>query len=244
LLANRHDIPSRSDGVAMAAVLVVLRAGLVSLAAALLLGAAILIPFGLLRLAPPGGTREALIDLVMLGTVVLVLTRGMKWVSAVPLDVLFRPVAAAARGGGVAAAFRIGLAFKAVQWVLSPLVQGQAPEFTALPGPLEVVGTVASATMEEALFRGYLLGVLFRLGRPWAAVLAPSALFAALHLPNIAFCDGTLLELPTLVPLLDWGVSSMVYATMTVLSGRVWPAVALHTLHNLLVMAAGGGGCD
>lgn len=225
----------------MAAVLVVLRAGLVSFAAALLLGLAILVPLGLLRLAPAGAAREALVDLVMLGTVVLVLTRGMRWVPAVPLRSLFRPVA---ERGDVAAALRIGLAFMGVQWVASPLAEGQLPEFTVLPGVLEVVGFAASATMEEALFRGYLLGVLFRSGRPWAAVLAPSAVFAVLHLPSLAACGGAVLQPAALVPLLDWGVSGMVYATMTVLSGRIWPAAALHAMHNVLVTAAGGGGCD
>lgn len=225
----------------MAAVLVVLRAGLVSFAAAMLLGLAILVPIGLLRLAPAGEPREALVDLVMLGTVVLVLTRGMRWVPAVPLRSLFRPIA---RAGDITAAFRIGLAFMGVQWVVSPLAQGHVPEFTASPGVAEVVGFVASATMEEALFRGYLLGVLFRSGRPWAAVLAPSAVFAVLHLPNLAACGEAVLQPATLVPLLDWGVSGMVYATMTVFSGRIWPAAALHTLHNVLVTAAGGGGCD
>lgn len=225
----------------MAAVLLVLRAGLVAFATAVLLGLMVLVPLVLLRLAPMGEALGVLIDLILLGTVVLVLTQGTRWVPPVPARSLFRPVAGV---GDVAAAFRIGLAFMGVQWIASPLVHGELPEFTVRPGALEVAGFIASATVEEVLFRGYLLGVLFRSGRPWAAVLAPSALFAVLHLPNLAACGEAILAPATLVPLADWYVSGMVFATMTVLSGRIWPAVAVHALHNVLVTAVGGGGCD
>lgn len=224
----------------MAAVLVVLRAAIVALAVSTLLGLAAMVLLAKLRLTPADEAREALIELVMLGAVVLVLTRGVRWVPAMPLRSLFHPVAGA---GDLAAALRIGLAFMALEWVAIPFVQGNAPEFSVLPGAAEAVGTIAAATMEEVLFRGYLLGALLRSGRPWAAVLAPSAVFALLHLPNLPACGEALFQPGTLVPLLNWGVSGMVYATITVLSGRIWPAAALHALHNLMVTAAGGDGC-
>lgn len=222
----------------MVAVLVVLRAGLMALAAAFVLGAVLLLALWRLRLIPPGDAGWALVDLVLLGAVLLVLVRGTRWVPAAPPGALFRPAA----GSDVAAALRIGLAYTGIKWIASPLLGDGLPEFERLPGTFEVLGTIASATMEEALFRGYLLWALLRIGRPWAAVLAPSAVFAALHLPNLAVC-GELFEPVALVAFLGWGVSGLAYAAMTVLSGRIWPAIAFHALHNLLVTAAGGGGC-
>lgn len=213
----------------MAAVLVAVRAGLIGFVMANVLALLVLVPLLLLRLLPRGELSWALCDVVILAVMVRVFSHGMPWVPRVPAGLLWRP----GGHGDAAAAFRIGLAFMAVQWIVQPTLDGDWPSLPDVPSPLQVIGVFAAAATEEVLFRGYLLGLLLRAGRPWEAVWVSSAVFGLAHLPGRLSCDG-FSGAAMLIPLLHWTVSGMVYATMTILSGRIWPAVLLHAAHNLL----------
>ncbi len=57
--------------------------------------------------------------------------------------------------------------------------------------------------------------------------------FSVAHLPSWLTCDGFFGQ-TMLVALLEWTVAGMLFATMTILSGRIWPAILFHTAHNLL----------
>ncbi len=75
-----------------------------------------------------------------------------------------------------------------VLWGLGALLEAagafqaspKAPGLAAILPKLLVTAVVA-ALMEEALFRGLLLGLWLRLARPWLAVVGTSLLFAFLH---------------------------------------------------------------
>lgn len=213
----------------MAAVLVVVRAGLIGFAMATVLTFFALVLLIALRLLPGGELGWTLGNLIALAATTRVFSRGMRWVPRVPVGLLWHP------GGhsDVAAAFRIGLAFMVLQWIAQPILGGNWPSLPDVPSPLQVAGVFAAAAEEEVMFRGYLLGLLLRAGRPWEAFWVSSAIFGIAHLPGQLSCDG-FSGTAMLIPLLDWTVSGMVLATMTILCGRIWPAVLLHAAHNLL----------
>jgi hypothetical protein len=109
--------------------------------------------------------------------------------------------------------------------LLQAMLDGWAGHAGAGAGRLDghagwILSLMARAAMEEVLFRGYILGEIFRMGRPWLAVLASSALFAVLHLP----ADLSVAAF--------FFVAGLAYAWVTVASGRLWPAILLHALWN------------
>jgi membrane protease YdiL (CAAX protease family) len=76
-----------------------------------------------------------------------------------------------------------GLLWLPAAVALVPLVGGMQLPGAGLLAVL-VAGYAATGFVEEALFRGLILGVLRPVG-VWPAVLLSSALFAAAHLPNM-----------------------------------------------------------
>jgi membrane protease YdiL (CAAX protease family) len=108
-----------------------------------------------------------------------------------------------------------------------------APLFDLPPaerGGLAAVTCALAPLAEEAAFRGYLLSSLRLRLSPARAILATTAVFAALHLDPVRL-PGLLL-LGALFGWLAWR------------SGSLWPAVAAHAVNNglaTLLTAAGAG---
>lgn len=81
---------------------------------------------------------------------------------------------------------------------------------------------------EELLFRGAVLGLLARRGRPWLAVALQAVLFGLVHI--YAF---------KLLPTMTLG---LLLGALAVRSRSVWPGVAVHLLNNaaaLVLFSAG-----
>lgn len=81
-----------------------------------------------------------------------------------------------------------------------------------------LVISVAPGLCEELLFRGAVLGLLRKRLPTWAAVLGQAAGFALLH--------GLAVRVPHTFAL---GVA---LGALTVRTGSIWPAIAIHTAHN------------
>ena len=99
--------------------------------------------------------------------------------------------------------------------------------------------TTLAGVVEELLFRGLVLYVLLsawgqtRRGTV-AAVAVSAALFGAPHLFNLATASADV----TMLQATNAALSGLLYGALVVISGSLWPAVALHSLVNLLVNAA------
>ncbi|GAA2392373.1 CPBP family intramembrane glutamic endopeptidase [Dactylosporangium salmoneum] len=94
-----------------------------------------------------------------------------------------------------------------------------------------VVGYAATGFVEEALFRGAILGTLRPAGA-WPAVLISSALFAVAHLPNMLFGQAPAITVAQAVGTFCFGVG---YAALRLRTGSVWPLMVLHFLTDLLL---------
>jgi membrane protease YdiL (CAAX protease family) len=98
--------------------------------------------------------------------------------------------------------------------------------------------TTMAGVMEEILFRGV---ILYALIARWnrsrsgiiSAVLVSAFLFGGLHFVNLAQSDGGM----TAVQVLEAALSAILYGALVLKGGSIWPAVALHSLINLLVNA-------
>ncbi|MGC9670297.1 lysostaphin resistance A-like protein [Planosporangium sp. 12N6] len=133
------------------------------------------------------------------------------------------------------AGFTAGVREPGLLWLpaavaLVPLVGGVQLPGTGLLAVL-VAGYAATGFVEEALFRGLILGVLRPLG-VWPAVLVSSALFAAAHLPNMLFGQAPAITLAQAVGTFCFGVG---YAALRLRTGSVWPLMILHFLTDLLL---------
>jgi len=97
----------------------------------------------------------------------------------------------------------------------------------------------AAGVMEELIFRGLVLGALvLRWGVTgaglWRALVVSSLLFSAPHALNVLFGAQALTTLAQLV----WAfLLGMVFGTLVVAGGSVWPVAALHGISNALVHA-------
>ena len=103
-------------------------------------------------------------------------------------------------------------------------LEGISPGFHPGIFLLFVLGFMIQGMAEEVLCRGYFLVSFGRRHSMWAAVLANSLIFAALHLANsgisvLAFINLTL-----------FGVFASVYFIKT---GNIWGVGALHSIWNL-----------
>ena len=113
---------------------------------------------------------------------------------------------------------------------LIPLVRGaRVPPATALL--TLVVGYAATAFYEEGLYRGAVLGLLRGQGL-WPAVIVSSAMFGLVHLTNIALRGN-----PALIGLQAFGagVEGVGLAALRLRTRTIWPLIALHFLHDLLL---------
>jgi membrane protease YdiL (CAAX protease family) len=108
----------------------------------------------------------------------------------------------------------------------------------AAAGPV-LLSTTLAGVVEELLFRGLVLYVLVagwggtRRGVA-AAVVVSALLFGASHLVNLASGAADI----TLLQTTEAALSAVVYGALVVVGRSVWPAVALHSLVNLLVNTA------
>lgn len=128
--------------------------------------------------------------------------------------------------------YLMGLPFIGLMMILGPLVfrgfpNPEHPTTTAIPSatPIQLVGIFAMAVIqapivEEIAFRGSILPALTRVLRsPIASVILTNVLFAAIH--------------PTGIP--AWpalAAIGMVASFAVYQTGSIWPAVAVHAIHN------------
>jgi len=101
------------------------------------------------------------------------------------------------------------------------------------------LGGLVAGVMEELVFRGLVLGSLLRAwgqasGGLWRALIVSSVLFSAPHILNLLVGADPVRTGAQLVWALLLGV---VLGALTVASGSLWPAAALHGLANAFVHA-------
>lgn len=188
-------------------ILLGLVAGLL-LPAGLSVTVALRLPFDQILQGPPPVPEPTLRVFVVAFSLLFLVLRALYLIIQVPLARLLRvgerdplPVLyGAERGlpGRWLPALAIGVVFGLVSaWALKVLGVASAPELdrlrAALPAPgslafMLIVGasTIGAAIAEEVLFRGVIQGWLSsrRWCGPWLAILAASALWAALHMAN------------------------------------------------------------
>lgn len=104
-----------------------------------------------------------------------------------------------------------------------PTYEAYQDSFSALPPVVYYLIVLFLAPLsEELLFRGVLLeGLSRKLGLTWA-VVAQAVVFAFFH--------GTLVHM---IPMIFLGIY---FGTLAANTGRIWPCVCLHVLHNALVL--------
>lgn len=85
-----------------------------------------------------------------------------------------------------------------------------------------LVLAVTPGICEELLFRGAVLGLLLRRGRPVLAVILQAALFGLIHV--YAF------------KLLPAGALGLFLGVLAVRCGSIWPGVVVHVLHNAVLL--------
>lgn len=95
---------------------------------------------------------------------------------------------------------------------------------------LVLAAVVFAPVVEELMYRGVLLRALENKGR-WWAIVASSALFAILHMTGLDTDQFWLSAAVLLPPLFILGI---VLAWLTLKTGRIGPAIFLHSGWNLL----------
>ncbi|NOY26143.1 MAG: CPBP family intramembrane metalloprotease, partial [Oligoflexia bacterium] len=101
------------------------------------------------------------------------------------------------------------------------LIEAYSQALTGFDSPLGLVAvSVVPGICEELLFRGAMLGLLRRGMATWAAVIVQALIFAALH--------GMAVRFPYTFGL------GLVLGLLVVRTRSLWPAIVVHTLHNLL----------
>jgi len=118
--------------------------------------------------------------------------------------------------------------------VLAPLVGGV--HLPAL-GPLSIllVGYALTGFTEETFFRGVVLGVL-RPGGAVRAVVLSSLLFGMVHLGNVFVRPSVALVVAQAVGAVCFGIA---YGALRLRLATIWPLIALHALHDLLLRVGG-----
>ncbi|MBD5117510.1 MAG: CPBP family intramembrane metalloprotease [Clostridiales bacterium] len=117
-------------------------------------------------------------------------------------------------------------------------LEGISPTFRPVMFALMLMGFLVQGMAEEVLCRGYFMVSLARRYPLWAAVLANSVLFAALHLFNSG------ITVLAFVNLVLFGVFASLYF---VRRGNIWGIGAFHALWNFVqgnvygVLVSGGG---
>lgn len=95
---------------------------------------------------------------------------------------------------------------------------------------LVLAAVVFAPVTEELMYRGLLLRALERKGR-WLAIVASSAVFAIIHMTGL---DRDQFWLSTAVLLPPLFILGIVLAWLTLKTGRLGPAILLHSGWNLL----------
>jgi uncharacterized protein len=137
----------------------------------------------------------------------------------------------------VGSRFALLIALTSISPSLSDNHGGNTESLAGLPVPALVVAGLAAVVVapvaEELAFRGVLLRALMRRLGFWPAALVSSALFAVLHAGGVSHVAA----IPLLVVvILLFGLLQCVLVRRT---GRLGPAIAVHGLMNLLVLALG-----
>ncbi|MFN8475629.1 MAG: CPBP family intramembrane glutamic endopeptidase [Anaerolineae bacterium] len=111
-----------------------------------------------------------------------------------------------------------------------PLLGGLRPLEPAVLGTL-IVGYIATAFVEEGLFRGAMLGLLRPTGI-WRAVIISSILFGMAHLGNIVLRGN-----PGLIALQALGSATggVGLAALRLRTRTIWVVIAIHALNDLFL---------
>lgn len=100
-----------------------------------------------------------------------------------------------------------------------------------------IIAAVLTGFLEEIIYRGLILRA-FLPGGAMKAAVASSLFFSAMHLLNLV--DGAPLG-ETLAQLAVAISTGIFMAGLTVRTGSIWPAIAYHTLHDLIIWMGQGG---
>ncbi|TBR39971.1 MULTISPECIES: CPBP family intramembrane glutamic endopeptidase [Dyella] len=181
-----------------------------------------------------------MLTLVISAAITLVLARRLwpsMWQLSAPPGFGF---AAPRHTGYFVIAFAAGLALPFIGGLLTQwLAQGHevsqdikqlgATASPAIRIPLALLIVTLGPLVEEVLFRGVLLSALSRRTSMWVAGLLSAALFACVHLPDLAFLWYAIPNLLLLGCVLAW---------LRIQSGSIWPAVLTHGVNNALAVVS------
>jgi len=131
----------------------------------------------------------------------------------------------------------VGIGLAAV-WALSS--GGAVDEATRIRYDAgDLIGTgLVPAFAEEAIFRVVLLGALAAVMPLRLAVVAQAVMFGIAHtgLGYLAGFGDPTRTTYNVAAAIESGVAGLGYAAVVVATGRLWPAIALHALGNVLVV--------
>ncbi len=102
----------------------------------------------------------------------------------------------------------------------------------------DLIAFATGNTLEELLFRGFLLLASIKLVGKWGAALLVSLLFGLFHLPGIGFTAAGLSMVLTTFTM------SLLLIAVIQYTGSIWAAVTLHITGNLLLHTVGFDGMN
>ncbi|HTU11712.1 MAG TPA: CPBP family intramembrane glutamic endopeptidase [Allosphingosinicella sp.] len=150
---------------------------------------------------------------------------ALLWAAAAKLDLGFRAPA----WRGVWPWVALYVAWYAAEWVVFALLPvAEDPEWVTellgLPLAGQLILTVVSGPIfEELLFRGAMFSALLRRWGIQAAAIAPSVLWALMHVGYEAWFIFSIAGSGVVLAIIRWK------------SGSLWPPLALHVMGNLVV---------
>jgi len=112
-------------------------------------------------------------------------------------------------------------------------------ELSAGPLAFYSAALLFTGISEETLARGVMLPALLPRGT-WPAVLFAAGFFGVSHLSNLFFASPSALEMVEIV--VDNFGFAILYGAIFVRTGNIWPLIALHTIHDYLLLTSGTAG--
>lgn len=123
----------------------------------------------------------------------------------------------------------LGLYWLPVLLLLAPLAAGVRLPTTGVGVGILLVGYLATAVLEEGMYRGVILGLLWRVGM-WPAVLLSSLLFGIGHLSNSALRGVSAL---ILLQAFGAAVQGVGFAALRLRTNTIWPLIVIHAAHDI-----------
>jgi uncharacterized protein len=134
--------------------------------------------------------------------------------------------------GGIVLACILIITILAISYLVNPfeIIRNPHPKVVPL---LDVISYSLSNTIEELLFRAFVLLASVRLFGKTYSIICLSLLFGVFHLPGLGFTIGALSMILTTATM------SLLYISVIYFTKSIWPAVTLHITENLLLHTIG-----